>query len=102
MASELLQATRRDYVFLELKGFHFISILLCYEEFWDLLYALMQFFYPIYSIVRLASMQGCGIDRLKYYICQTDTLLDEGLKNLKGNGLLKNVLLPACPVCKEL
>ena len=47
-----------------------------------LLFSMIQALYPIYHILHLADMKTGGMDRICYYIFQTDQLLANGLQNV--------------------
>jgi hypothetical protein len=46
--------------------------------------------------LRLADMRG-GIDKVKYYVCQVDLLMESGLQNV-----MKKWSAPTCPADKLL
>ena len=82
--------------FVECKKFHFIGQIVKHDRFWDLLLAISQLWYPLFQLLRLADMRG-GIDKVKYYICQIDLLMECGLENV-----LKKWSAPTCPADKIL
>jgi hypothetical protein len=79
---EALQATSRDKVFVDYKRFSFVCTVLNNDAFWDCLFAIIQALYPIFRILRLADMKVGGMDKLYYYVMQTDRLLKPGLENV--------------------
>ncbi len=38
--------------------------------------------YPLFHLLMLANLAIGGIDKVKYYVCQMDRLLDSGLRNI--------------------
>ncbi len=81
-------------VFIECKKFLFIGHIVKHDGFWDLLLAICQLWYPLFRLLRLADMRG-GIDKVKYYVCQIDLLMEAGLDNV-----LKKWSAPSCPADK--
>ncbi len=81
-------------VFIECKKFLFICHVVKHDSFWDLLLAICQLWYPLFWLLRLADMRG-GIDKVKYYVCQIDLLMEAGLDNV-----LKKWSAPSCPADK--
>jgi len=45
-------------------------------------FALIQLHYPMYQILHLANIRLIGIDKLYYYVCQADRLLNKAMKNV--------------------
>ena len=82
--------------FIECKKFHFIGQIVKHDGFWDLLLAICQLWYPLFRLLRLADMRG-GIDKVKYYVCQVDLLMESGLQNV-----MKKWSAPTCPADKLL
>ena len=68
--------------FVDYKRFSFVIKIVNCDEFWDTLFAMIQAIYPIYCILRLSDMKLGGMDKMKYYVCQTDRLLEDGMRNL--------------------
>ena len=83
-------------VWIENKKFLFIAQVVKHDGFWDLLLAICQLWYPLYRLLRLADIRG-GIDKVKFYICQVDELMELGLENV-----LKKWSAPTCPADKIL
>ncbi len=81
-------------VFIEWKKFHFIGQIVKHDGFWDLLLDICQLWYPLFWLLRLADMRG-GIDKVKYYICQIDLLMEAAL-----NKVMKKWSAPSCPANK--
>jgi hypothetical protein len=79
---EALQSTTRDRVFVEYKRFGFVTTILNNEDFWNCLFAIIQACYPVFRILRLADMKIGGMDKLYYYVCQTDRLLEPAMHNV--------------------
>ena len=52
-------------VFKDWNRFGFVSKIIGYDEFWQLLFALIQALYPVYRILKLAEMKIGGMDKLK-------------------------------------
>ena len=77
----IMEATMST-VFVEEKKFHFIREVVCHEGFWDLLFAICQCWYPLFHLLRLSDLALGGIEKVKYYVCQIDRLLDSGLSNV--------------------
>ena len=75
-------ASYKGQVFVDYKRFVFVTKIVNCEEFWDTLSAMIQAIYPIYGILHLSDMKLRGIDKMKYYVCQTDRLLEDGMRNL--------------------
>jgi len=83
-------------VFVECKKFHFIGQIVKHDGFWELLLAICKLWYPLFRLLRLADMRG-GIDKVKYYVCQIDLLMEHGLENV-----VKTWSAPTCPADKIL
>ena len=79
---EAFQSTTRDRIFVEYKRFGFVTTILNNEEFWNCLFAIIQACYPVFRILRLADMKIGGMDKLYYYVCQTDRLLEPAMHNV--------------------
>ena len=79
---DALLSTVNNVVFKDWNRFTFVSKIIGYDEFWQLLFAMIQALYPIYRILRLADMKIGGMDKLKFYVLQTDRLLDAGVENV--------------------
>ncbi len=52
------------------------------ETVWNYLFAIARAFYPIMRIVRLADCHTLGMDKLKYYAVQADSVLKEQLPKI--------------------
>ncbi len=52
------------------------------DDFWNLLFAIIQACYPVFHILRLADMKIGGMGKLYYYVCQTDMLLEPEMLNV--------------------
>ncbi len=59
---DALQATTRDRVFVEYKRFGFVTNILNSDDFWNLLFAIIQACYPVFCILWLADMKIGGMD----------------------------------------
>ena len=79
---EALQSTTRDRVFVEYKRFGFVTTILNNEDFWNCLFAIIQACYPVFCILRLAGMKIGGMDKLYFYVCQMDRLLELAMQNV--------------------
>ena len=79
---EVLQSTTRDRQFLEYKHFGFVTIILNNEACWNYLLAIIQACYPVFCILWLAGMKIGGMDKLYYYVSQTDRLLHLAMHNV--------------------
>ena len=90
---EALQATSRDKGFVNYKCFSFDSTILNNDASWDCLFVIAQALYPIFLILRLADMKVGGMDKLYYYVMQTDRLLKPALENVMK--LWKDPKMPA-------
>ena len=90
----IMEATMSK-VFVEEKKFHFIREVVCHEGFWDLLFAICPCWYPLFRLLRLSDLALGGIEKVKYYVCQIDRLLDSGLSNV-----LAKWQMPDCPSLK--
>ena len=77
----IMEATMSK-VFVEERKFHFIREIVQHDGFWDLLFAICQCWYPLFCLLRLADLAIGGMDKVKYYVCQMDRLLDSGLRNV--------------------
>lgn len=60
-----------------------------------MLFAVCQCWYPLFRLLRLSDLAIGGIDKVKYYVCQIDRLLDAGLSNV-----LAKWRMPDCPTLK--
>ncbi len=80
-------------VFIECKKFLFIGQIVKHDGFWDLVLATCQRWYPLFQLLRLADMRG-GINKVNYYVCQIDLLIEAGLDGLKKWSA------PSCPADK--
>jgi hypothetical protein len=77
-----LQACTRDPVFVDYKKFGFLADIFNSTQFWKCLFAIIQALYPVYRILRIADTMVGGMDKLYYYVTQTDRLLEPGMKNV--------------------
>ena len=90
----IMEATMSK-VFVEEKKFHFIREVVRHQGFWDLLFAICQCWYPLFRLLRLSDLALGGIEKVKYYVCQIDRLLDSGISNV-----LAKWQMPDCPSLK--
>ncbi len=51
--------------------------------------------YPLFCLLSLSDLALRGIEKVKYYVCQIDRLLDSGLSNV-----LAKWQIPDCPSLK--
>ena len=70
----IIQATSEN-VLLGYKKFGSVTRVVGYDNFWGMPFAMIQALYPI------RHMKSGGMDKLKCYVCQTNHLLGDGLKN---------------------
>ena len=77
-----LQACTRDRVFVDYKKFGFLADIFNCTQFWKCLFAIIQALYPVYRILRIADTMVGGMDKLYYYVRQTDSLLEPGMENV--------------------
>jgi hypothetical protein len=61
---------------------HWIRDVMKMEEFWELLFALIQMLYPLYRLLHLCDTKTGCVDKVKYFVMQTDRLLESGLNNV--------------------
>ena len=94
LTDAIMEATMSK-VFVEERKFHFIREIVRHEGFWDLLFAICQCWYPLFHLLRLSDLAIGGVDKVKYYVCQIDRLLDSGLNNV-----LAKWQMPDCPMLK--
>jgi len=66
----------------EERKFHFIREIVQHEGFWDCFFAICQFLYPLFHLLRCADLAIGAIDKVKYYLCQMNRLLDSKLMNV--------------------
>ena len=76
-----LQACTMNPLFVDCKKFGFLADILNSTQFWTCLFAIIQALYPVYCILRIADTMGGGMDKLYYYVQQTNRLLEPGMKN---------------------
>ena len=81
LKNTIMEATMSK-VFVEERKFHFIREIPHHEGFWDLLFAICQCWYPLFCFLTLLDLALGGIEKVKYYVCQIDRLLDSGLSNV--------------------
>lgn len=77
-----LQATTRDQVFVDYKKFGFVTDILNSSAYWDSLFTIIQACYPIFRILRIADTMIGGMDKLYFYVRQTDRLFEPAMKNV--------------------
>jgi len=77
-----LQASTRDPVFVDYKKFGFVIGIVNSSAYWNCLFAIIQACYPIFRILRIADTMIGGMDKLYYYVRQTDRLLEPAMKNV--------------------
>ena len=51
------------------------------DAFWNLLFAIIQACYPVFNIFWLADMKIGDLDKVYFYVCQTDRLLEPAMLN---------------------
>ena len=78
---DAIQQATRDKVFVDYKRFGWVTRIVNCEEFWDTLFAIIQALYPAYRMLRLSDMKFGGQDKMKYYVCQADCLMEPGFQN---------------------
>lgn len=99
-----LMAASRDPVFIDYGRFEFVGNIIGYPSFWTLLFAMVQALHPVYRLLRLADLKCGGMDRVKYYVLQTDRLLMPGLENVVTqweNPLMPNLELSSASLSKS-
>ena len=79
---DAIQQATRDKVFVGYKRFAFVIKIVNCKEFWDTLFSMIEAIYPIHRILHLSDMKLGGMDKMKCYVCQTDQLLEDGMRNL--------------------
>ena len=79
-----LQACIRDRVFVYYNKNGFLADIFNCIQFWKCLFAIIQALYPVYRILWIADMMvgGSGMDKLYYYVRQTNRLLEPGMENV--------------------
>ena len=76
-----MQACTRDPVFVDYKKFGFLADIFNSTQYWKCLFAIIQALYPVYHILHIADTMVGGMDKLYYYVQQTNRLLEPGMKN---------------------
>jgi hypothetical protein len=79
---DALKATTRDRVFVDFKRFDFVTSIVNSDAFWHVLFAIIQGCYPVFRILRLTDMKIGGMDKLYFYVCQMDRLLEQVMQNV--------------------
>ena len=79
---DTLQATTRDRVFVDYKRFSIVTTIVNSDAFWHVLFAIIQACYPVFRILWLADMKIGGMDKLYFYVCQMDKLLEVVMQNV--------------------
>jgi len=70
-------------VFLDLgKEFEPLKDVMMESKYWDLHYSVCQLLFPLYSLLRLADHRIGVLDKVKYYVCQIDRLMDGALADV--------------------
>lgn len=70
-------------VFLDLgKEFEPLKKVMTESKYWDLHYSVCQLLFPLYSLLRLADHRIGVLDKVKYYVCQIDRLMDGALADV--------------------
>ena len=69
-------------MFADYKRFSFVTTIVNSDAFWHVLFAIIQACYPVFRILRLADMKIGGMDKLYFYVCQTDKLLEVAMQNV--------------------
>ena len=72
-----LQATITSKEFMDLKVFHSVTQILLNPEFWKYLYVMCRALYAPMRVLRLADQKLAAMDKLYYYILQTDRMLQK-------------------------
>ena len=76
-----LQTCTLDSIFVDYKKFGFVIDIINSSAYWNCLFAIIQACYPILRILRIANTMIGGMDKLYYYMRQTDRLLEPAMKN---------------------
>ncbi len=77
-----LQASTQDPVVVDYKKFGFLADIFNSTQFWKCPIAIIQALYPAYHILRIADTMVGGMDKLYFYIRQTDRLLKPRMENV--------------------
>jgi hypothetical protein len=72
-----LQATITSKEFMDLKVFHSVTQILLNPEFWKYLYVMCRALYAPMRVLRLADQKSAAMDKLYYYVLQTDRMLEK-------------------------
>ena len=72
-----LQATITSKEFMDLKVFHSVTQILLNNEFWKYLYVMCRALYAPMRVLRLADQKSAAMDKLYYYVLQTDRMLQK-------------------------
>jgi hypothetical protein len=85
-----LKATVTSKEFVDLKVFKSASNILLCDDFWKYLFVMCRALYAPMRVLRLADQKSPAMDKLYYYVLQTDAMLPKYLGDLEGhsNGFL--------------
>jgi hypothetical protein len=62
---------------MDLKVFHSVTQILLNPEFWKYLYVMCRALYAPMRVLRLADQKSAAMDKLYYYVLQTDRMLEK-------------------------
>lgn len=62
---------------MDLKVFHSVTQILLNNEFWKYLYVMCRALYAPMRVLRLADQKSAAMDKLYYYVLQTDRMLQK-------------------------
>ena len=78
-----LRATITSKEFLDLRVFHTVTSDLNYPEFWTWLFVMCRALYAPMRVLRLADQKNPAMDKLFYYVSQTDRMLPKYLGDVQ-------------------
>lgn len=99
-----LQATVTSREFLDLKLFCKESAIAMDDNFWQYLFVMCRALYAPMRVLRLADQKTAAMDKLYFYVCQTDRMLLLWLNDAetKGKSLLSGVTMEVMKGSDEL
>jgi hypothetical protein len=85
-----LLSTINSKEFIELRVFPSVCLVLMNPEFWKWTFVMCRALYAPMRVLRLAEKKSAAMDKLNYYVLQTDRMLALYCKDAeeRGNGLL--------------
>ena len=79
-----LKSTVTSKEFVDLRIFKSLATLLLLSDFWKYLFVMVRSLYAPMRVLRLADQKTAAMDKLYYFVCQTDRMLPKYLKEAES------------------